>query len=85
MNATWWIIWLFGMSLLFLPMGYGWGYRGWGPPYPSYLQRRREQQAVAAGRDPGFDHYAWGYGGDLVWLMLMVVVFWSLVGVWPHR
>lgn len=30
-------IWLFFVFLfLLLPLSYGWGYRGWGPPYPSY-------------------------------------------------
>ena len=47
MMSSWWFLWL-AFMLLFLipPLGYGWGYRGWGPPYPSYVQRRRGQQAV---------------------------------------
>jgi hypothetical protein len=50
MTSSWWFIWLVVMFLFLAPpIGYGWGYRGWGAPYPRYIQRRRGQQAAAAG------------------------------------
>lgn len=45
--GTWWWIWIAFMFLFLVPpIGYGWGYRGWGAPYPSYVQRRRGQAAI---------------------------------------
>jgi hypothetical protein len=81
MLGSWWLLWIMFM-LFFVPTGYGWGYRGWGPPYPSYVQRRRGARAAAAGGDSTFNHRAWGLGGDFVWLMLLVVLFWSLSAFW---
>jgi hypothetical protein len=41
------LLWIVGTFLFVVPtLGYGWGYRGWGPPYPRYIQRRRAQQAA---------------------------------------
>jgi hypothetical protein len=87
--SSWWLVW-FVFLLIFIatPVGYGWGYRGWGPPYPSYFQRRREQQATVASRAPGapgFDHYAWGLGGDFVWMILMIGAFWAGWALWARR
>ena len=39
--STWWLLWMGVMFFFLLSDGYGWGYRGWGPPYPRYIQRRR--------------------------------------------
>ncbi len=68
------------------PVGYGWGFRGWGPPYPRYVQRRRGAQAVAMPGDPGgaaaFNHHSWGWTGDLVWMVLVVGMFWAVFGLW---
>ncbi len=71
------------MLVFFLPVGYGWGYRGWGVPYPSYVQRRRMQRASSAGRLTAFNHQAWGRGGDFIWglfffeiLIVTGVFFW---------
>lgn len=64
---------------LFLPVSYGWGYRGWGPPYPRYLQRRRAEQAPAG--TPGtvaLDHHAWGWRGDAMWMFLLVALLWGI-------
>ncbi len=76
MTYMWWF-WSMLMLLLLLPMGYGWGYRGWGAPYPSYVQQRRHVQfATRGGSAGGFDHLAWGRGGDFLWgLMLFEVLF----------
>lgn len=86
------------MAVMFLflvpPIGYGWGYRGWGPPYPRYIQRRRGERAVAgpagvAGAPgvagvaaPGFNHRSWGWGGDVVWMVVLLGMFWAVIGIW---
>jgi hypothetical protein len=80
MVSTWMWLW-FGFMFLFLlpPLGYGWGYRGWGPPIPSYVQRRRER---AAAEGSSVNHRAWGWGGDFVWIALVVGVCWMATGMW---
>jgi hypothetical protein len=75
--------WLFLVVFLLPPIGYGWGYRGWGPPYPSYLQRRRAEQAGrSTGSPSSFNHYSWSWGGDLVWVGFMIALFWAMSVVW---
>ena len=64
------------------PMGYGWGYRGWGPPYPRYIQRRRERQAAAGGVPTTFNHQSWGLGGDFVWMAFLIGMFWAVSAFW---
>ncbi|MGA2449079.1 MAG: hypothetical protein ABTD50_10415 [Polyangiaceae bacterium] len=80
--SSWWLVWMGFMFLCLAPsLAYGWGYRGWGPPYPRYFQRRRGQQAVAGGgatSKPG----AWGWGGDFVWLSLFVGALWAGSALW---
>jgi hypothetical protein len=83
MMNSWWIVWALFMFLFLLsPVGYGWGYRGWGPPYPRYIQRRRGQQALAAGGSAAFDHHAWGWRGDFVWMALVIGMFWAVSSLW---
>lgn len=79
-------MWMILMLLFWvLPMGYGWGYRGWGPPYPRYIQRRREAHAAASDGSPTFNHQAWGWGGDFVWLVVLVGAFWVAASLfWRH-
>ena len=82
MMGTWWWIWIAFMFLFLVPpIGYVWGYRGWGAPYPSYIQRRRGQAANAGGAAQ-FDHYAWGWGGDFVWMILLVGMVCAVFGMW---
>ncbi|MEO6950889.1 MAG: hypothetical protein ABI321_03670 [Polyangia bacterium] len=70
------------MILLFVfivpPVGYGWGYRGWGAPYPRYLQQRRAARAAAASGDASFDHQSWGWGGDVIWMICSVWIICAL-------
>jgi hypothetical protein len=75
--GSWWFMWIVFM-LVFVapPIGYGWGYRGWGPPYPRYIQRRRRQQAADIGSGVS-NHDAWGWGGDLVWGILIIGMLWA--------
>ncbi len=72
-----WLIWLIFMFMfLVAPVGYGWGYRGWGMAYPRYVQRRR---ALRVGGDPApRDHLAWGRAGDLVWIGLFAAFIWAV-------
>lgn len=81
MMISWWWLWL-GFLFLFLiaPIGYGWGYRSWGPPYPRYIQRRRHERAVAHAGSATFDHHAWGWGGDAVWVVLIIAFLWLIMG-----
>jgi hypothetical protein len=78
MIGSWWSVWMaFMFMLLILPLGYGWGYRGWGPPYPRYIQRRRGQRAAVIGSPATFNHHSWSWGGDFVWMVLVIGVFWA--------
>ncbi len=76
-----WLVFVF--VFLLPPVGYGWGYRKWGPPYPRYLQRRRGDRANRAndggGSAPPFDHHAWGWGGDYVWAVVFIGICWLFV------
>ena len=76
-TTGWWIWMVFMFLLLVPPLGYGWGYRGWGPPYPRYIQRRRGARATAIGTPATFNHHSWGWGGDFVWMVLVIGVFWA--------
>ena len=86
MMHSWWWLWLaFMIVFLATPMGYGWGYRGWGPPYPRYIQRRRAAQGSNLIGSPALDHHAWSWGGDLLWMLLLIWVFWAFSAIfwWP--
>jgi hypothetical protein len=78
MLSSWWFLWvIFMLMFMATPVGYGWGYRGWGPPYPRYIQRRRAERSAAAATSPAFDHHAWGVGGDVLWVVLLIWIFWG--------
>ena len=80
MIGSWWFVWVLFMCLVLIPpMGYGWGYRGWGPPYPRYIQRRRGQEASATGEPVSFNHHAWGWRGDFVWLVFIIGMLWAIL------
>jgi len=83
MMSSWWFLWVVFMFIFLVPpVGYGWGYRGWGAPYPSYIQRRRAEQAVASGSASQFNHQSWGWGGDVLWLILLVWMTWAISAFW---
>jgi hypothetical protein len=87
MMSSWWWVWMaFMFVFLISPVSYGWGYRGWGPPYPRYVQRRRGLRAPISGGGT-FDHHAWGRGGDFLWLVLAIGMVWVVAAMfWPlHR
>jgi hypothetical protein len=82
MIASWLLLWMVFLFIFLLPpIGYGWGYRRWGPPYPRYIQRRRAQRAAAVGGSASFDHYSWGWGGDFVWMMLSIWMIWAVAAL----
>ena len=81
--SSWWFMWiLFLFVFLVPPIGYGWGYRGWGPPYPRYIQRRRGQRALAADGTAPFNHHSWGWGGDVVWATILIALLWASFAFW---
>ena len=83
MFGLWWFWWIFLMFIILVPpMGYGWGYRGWGAPYPRFIQRRRALQAGTRVPPVQFDHHAWGVGGDFIWLFVVVAVMWAFWAMW---
>jgi hypothetical protein len=83
MFGSWWFWWVAFMFIFLMPpLGYGWGYRGWGPPYPRYIQRRRMQRATSSGGPGPINHQAWGWGGDFVWVMLLIGMFWAISSFW---
>ena len=83
MFTSWWLLWwIFMLGFLLPPVGYGWGYRGWGPPYPSYFQRRRAERGGQSLRGASFDHYSWSWGGDLLWLGFLIAMFWCVSAIW---
>ena len=82
MMSSWWWLWMVFMFLFLVPpIGYGWGYRGWGPPYPRYFQRRRAQLA-ATGGSSAFNHHAWGWGGDLLWIVFFIGTICAAAALW---
>jgi hypothetical protein len=95
----WWFWWwmLFVIILLVLPLGYGWGYRDWGPPYPSVYRRSRDRNSPpAVGPAAGNasmanptgsvsnnppDLSGWGVGADLLWIFLVLAIVWLLLAL----
>jgi hypothetical protein len=57
MMGAWWLLSV-GFVFLFLvsAINYGWGFRRWGPPHLSYVQRRRALSAPATSDSIVFDH-----------------------------
>jgi hypothetical protein len=82
MNASWMLWMVFILLFLVSPIGYGWGYRKWGPPYPRYIQRRRGIRAASAGESSILIHQTWGWGGDFVWAVVFVGLLWAVVTLW---
>lgn len=87
----WWWFWLaFLLVFLVLPLGYGWGYRGWGPPYPAYYRRRRTpsgrivEERVQTERDVAVadDASGWGALADVLWLILAIAAIWWVAAWW---
>ncbi len=68
-GAGWWWWWIAFVIIFFLfPLGYGWGYRGWGPWW-----RRRRPATTAGGPEQG-----WGCAGAILWIILIIAIFWFI-------
>lgn len=79
-----WLVWMVLMVLLLVPpLGYGWGFRRWGAPLPSYVQRRRARRAWASSGSARYDHTSWGRGGDYVWGVLFLGGLGAVPAFWP--
>ncbi len=86
MVSTWLWLWLAVLFAILLPwVGYGWGYRRWGPPYPSYVQRRQWQGASADGVAARGRYDGWGWHGDAVWGVFLVATFWAITATYWWR
>lgn len=84
-NGTgWWWWWLaFVIIFFFLPLGYGWGYRGWGPWYrrrrsggPSQVNMPANADRNRVDLDTG-----WGAGSAVLWAVLIIALIW-LIAAW---
>jgi hypothetical protein len=71
----WWI--LFIVIFFFLPLGYGWGYRGWGPWY-----RRRPPTDLANESVPPEVDTGWGWIAFFLWIVLILAIIWLVAGWW---
>lgn len=86
MTNTLWFLWLaFIFVFLLSPVGYGWSYRGWRPPLPRYIQRRRAIRASFTDVAAASRHQAWGKGGDYVWVVLLLAACWAGAGLLLRR
>lgn len=86
-----WFWWWLAFLLIFfvLPVGYGWGYRGWGPWYrrrpidrrspmnggTAYVPERRMQVRA------GYAGEGWNDGSGVLWLVLIVAAMWLVVAL----
>ncbi|HZP87921.1 MAG TPA: hypothetical protein VFB54_13985 [Burkholderiales bacterium] len=79
----WWWWWLLFLLIFFvLPLGYGWGYRGWGPWY-----RRRviDSRNVPAGPTPEPTE-DWGWIAIFLWIILIIAIVWLIAALsWYGR
>ncbi len=77
----WWWWWLAFLVIFFLiPLGYGWGYRGWGPWYRRRGRRRAEIRTDLPAGDVG-DEVGWGALGVFLWIVLILAIIW-VVAAW---
>lgn len=90
----WWAWFAIVVFLILLPLTYGWGYRGWGPPYPRYYYRRRSvrdssgrrlldeealRPVLVEDQPEEPEPRGWGLFADLVWLAVIGAIIWAIV------
>lgn len=89
-GAGWWWWWIaFVLIFLLLPLGYGWGYRGWGPWWrrgPRTRDRAAGEGTAASGRPTtrngrNTEDVGWGWAGAFVWIVVIIAVVW-VIAVW---
>jgi hypothetical protein len=67
---VWFVAWLiFSFATVLVPLSYGWGHRGWGPPQP-WLWRRRDGAPSP-----------WGAAADVVLGLAVFSTGWLVVGL----
>ncbi len=72
----WFPLWLlFVVLIVLLPLWYGWGYRGWGPPVPRRRSQAERARAEAGVSEPGWD--AWMVG--VVWVASLIASIWIII------
>jgi hypothetical protein len=86
-GSGWWWWWIAFVVIFFLlPLGYGWGYRGWGPWYRRTRRPgvRPTDQAAGTTPAPEIREEGWGCLGIVLWIILIVAILWvvAAVGRW---
>ena len=89
-SGCWWWWVAFVVIFFLIPLGYGWGYRGWRPWY----RRRRTHKGLPGnvpsappgnyprpGDQPTAEETGWGWAGVLLWFILIIAIIW-LVAAW---
>jgi hypothetical protein len=84
----WWWWWIAFVVIFFLiPLGYGWGWRGWGPWYRNRRRGSLPPGEVPPGPAPGDmrqgppEETGWGRGAAFLWFILIIAIIW-LVAAW---
>ena len=70
----------FYLIFFFIPLGYGWGHRGWGPWYrrrPYYRRDLRERERGMREQVPPED-IGWGGGAIVLWFVLFISILWLI-------
>lgn len=89
-GAGWWWWWMaFWVIFFILPLGYGWGYRGWGPWYRrSGRSPRVRPSSTSVGTEltPAEVEAGWGCLGIALWIILVIAIFWLIAALgWGGR
>jgi hypothetical protein len=87
----WWWWWIAFLVIFFLlPLGYGWGYRGWGPWYRRGRRTRSGTDTLPADSSATGAETGWGCLGTLLWVVLIIAIIWIIFawgwgGDWAGR
>ena len=81
-STGWWWWWLLFLVVFFLlPLGYGWGYRGWGPWYRRGTNTRISRGTIPPD-EPDLDR-GWGWISSFIWVVLLIAIIWIIAAlVW---
>jgi hypothetical protein len=74
-STGWWWWWFVFLIIFFLlPLGYGWGYRGWGPWYRGRSTGRYNEGSTGP-VDSDLDE-GWGWISSFLWVILLIALIW---------
>lgn len=77
-STGWWWWWILFLLVFFLlPLGYGWGYRGWGPWYRRRTPGRFTSESTG---DPDLDR-GWGWISSFLWVILLIALIWIVAAI----